>query len=122
MSKRNLAILAAFGAATIYGINHTIAKGAMPHYVSPYGFIFLRLIGATLLFWGISFFGPKERLKKKDWGRVLVCAVLGMGINMLTFFKGLSLSTPINSAILITITPILVVLLSALIIKEKISV
>ncbi|GGW25140.1 multidrug transporter [Arenibacter certesii] len=113
--------MAAFGAATIYGINHTIAKGAMPHYVPPYGFIFLRLFGAALLFWGISFFGPKENLKKEDWGRILVCAVFGMGINMLTFFKGLSLSTPINSAILITITPILVVLLSALILKEKIS-
>ncbi|MCM4166699.1 hypothetical protein KCTC52924_01548 [Arenibacter antarcticus] len=121
MSKRNLAFLAAFGAATIYGINHTIAKGAMPHYVQPYGFIFLRLLGATLLFWGISFFGPKEKLKKEDWRRILVCAVFGMAINMLSFFKGLALSTPINSAVLITITPILVVVLSAFLIKEKIS-
>lgn len=121
MNKRTLAILAALGATTIYGLNHTIAKGVMPTYVKPFGFIFLRLLGATLLFWGISFFGPKEKLERLDWGRLLVCAFFGMGINMLSFFKGLDLSTPINSAVLITITPILVVILSALFIKENIS-
>jgi drug/metabolite transporter (DMT)-like permease len=121
VSRRTLAILAALGATTIYGINHTIAKGVMPTYVKPFGFIFLRLLGATFLFWVISFFGPKELLERRDWGRMLVCAFFGMGINMLSFFKGLDLSTPINSAVLITITPILVVILSALFIKEKIT-
>ena len=45
---------------------------------------------------------------------------MGMGFNMLSFFKGLSLSTPINSAVLVTITPIIVLLLSSVLIKEKI--
>ncbi|MFS4415843.1 DMT family transporter [Maribacter sp. 2307ULW6-5] len=121
MSKRTLAIAAALGATTIYGLNHTIAKGAMPHYVQPYGFIMVRVIGAALLFWAISFLGPKERIAKKDYLRILLCAFLGMGLNMLAFFKGLDLSTPINSAVLITITPIIVVLLSAVLIKERIG-
>ena len=43
-----------------------------------------------------------------------------MGVNMLVFFKGLSLSTPINSAVLITTTPIIVLVLSAILIKETI--
>lgn len=120
MSNRTLAIFAAIGATTIYGINHTIAKGLMPHYIQPFGFIMLRVIGAALLFWIISFFGPKEKIEKKDYLRMLLCAVLGMGFNMLVFFKGLSLSTPINSAVLITITPIIVLILSAVLIKEKI--
>lgn len=121
MSKRTLAILAALGATTIYAINHTVAKGVMPTYVKPFGFIFLRVVGAAILFWGISLFGPKEKIEKKDWGRVLVCAILGMVINMLAFFKGLQLSTPINSSVLITITPIFVVALSAFFLKEKIT-
>lgn len=121
MSKRTLAILAAIGATIIYGINHTIAKGVMPTYVKPFGFIFIRVTGAAILFWGISLFGPKEKIAHKDWLRVLVCAILGMVINMLAFFKGLDLSTPINSAVLVTITPIIVVVLSALLIKEKIT-
>ena len=52
---------------------------------------------------------------------MLVCAILGMGINMLVFFKGLALSTPINSAVLVTTTPIIVLILSSIFIKEKIK-
>ena len=121
MSRRTLAILAAIGATTIYALNHTIAKGVMPHHVQPFGFIIFRVGGAALLFWIISLFGPKERIEKKDYPRMLICALLGMGINMLVFFKGLSLSTPINSAVLVTTTPIIVLILSAVLIKENIS-
>ncbi len=121
MNKRTLAILAAIGATVVYGLNHSIAKGVMPVYVKPFGFILLRVSGASVLFWGISFFRPKERIERKDWGRIVICAILGMVINMLVFFKGLELSTPINSAVLITITPIVVVILSVFLIKEKIT-
>ncbi|WP_108422479.1 DMT family transporter [Flagellimonas amoyensis] len=121
MSKRSLAILAAFCAATIYGINHTVAKGVMPTYVKPFGFIMLRVSGAALLFWIISIFGPKEKIEKKDWLRILVCSILGMVINMLSFFKGLQLSTPINSAVLATVTPIFVVIMSAFLLSERIT-
>ncbi len=121
MSKRTTALLAALAATTIYGINHTIAKGVMPTYVRPFGFIFLRVVGAAILFWGISFFGPKEKIEKKDWGRLVIAALLGMVINMLSFFKGLELSTPINSAVLVTISPIIVVVLSAFVLKERVT-
>lgn len=121
MNKRTLALLAAFGASAIYGLNHTIAKGLMPTYIQPYGFILLRVSGAAILFWLISFWAPKERIDKKDWFRVLSCAIFGMVINMLMFFKGLSLSTPINSSVLITISPIIIFGLSVLILKEKIT-
>ncbi|MDT0538473.1 MULTISPECIES: DMT family transporter [Croceitalea] len=121
MSKRTLALLAAIGATTIYGINHTLAKGVMPTYVKPFGFIFLRVVGAAILFWSISLFGPKEKIDKKDWARMFLAAVLGMVINMLSFFKGLELSTPINSAVLVTISPIIVVVLSSFFLKERIT-
>ena len=121
MSKRNLAILAAVGAATIYGINHTLAKGVMPMYIKPFGFIMLRVVGATILFWAISFLGPREKIDREDWGRLLFCSFCGMAVNMLVFFKGLDLSTPINSSVLVTTTPIIVVVLSAILIREKVS-
>lgn len=121
MSKRMLAILAAIAASTIYGINHTIAKDVMPIYIQPFGFILLRVTGAAILFWLISFWGPKEKISTSDWPRILGCAVFGMVINMLLFFKGLSLSTPINSSVIITVSPILVLILAAILIKEKIT-
>ena len=48
MDKRNLGLLAAFGATVIYGFNHTIAKNVMPIYIEAFGFVLLRVIGATL--------------------------------------------------------------------------
>jgi drug/metabolite transporter (DMT)-like permease len=121
VSNRNLAIIAAFFATLIYGLNHTIAKEVMPIYVQPFGFIFLRVSGVAVLFWMIAPFAPKQKIDRSDWWRIIVCAIMGMVINMLAFFKGLQLSTPINSAVLVTITPIIVVVLSALFIKEKIT-
>ena len=99
MDKRLLAILAATGASAIYGLNHTIAKGVMPAHIEAFGFIMLRVLGAAILFWILSPFAPKEKVDRKDWPRMLACAIFGMCINMLFFFKGLSLSTPINSSV-----------------------
>ena len=120
MNKRNLGFLAALGATLIYGFNHTIAKNVMPTYIEPFGFIFLRVLGASLLFWTLSLFFKGKSIEKKDWPRIVLCSFLGMSINMLAFFKGLELSTPVNSSVLITLAPILVFIFSALILKEKI--
>ncbi len=116
-----MAILAAFTASAIYGVNHTIAKGLMPLYIEPFGFILLRVTGAAMLFWIISLFAPKEKIATSDWPRILGCAVFGMVINMLFFFKGLSLSTPINSSVIITLSPIIVLILASILIKERIT-
>jgi len=121
LSNRSLGFLAAFGATLIYGLNHTVAKNVMPIYIGPYAFILLRVIGASLLFWTVSLFIKSERIDKKDWPRIILCSFLGMVINMLAFFKGLELSTPVNSSVMITLSPIIVFIFSAILLKEKIE-
>ena len=121
MSKRSLGFLAAFGATLIYGLNHTVAKNVMPVYIGPYAFILVRVIGATILFWTVSLFVKTEKIDKKDWPRIILCSFLGMVINMLAFFKGLELSTPVNSSVMITLSPIIVFIFSAILLKEKIE-
>lgn len=122
MNSRALALLAATAASTIYGINHTIAKGLMPDVIGPYGFILLRVSGAALIFWIISLFYTSEKVDKRDWYRIMACAFFGMVLNMTMFFKGLSLSTPINSSVVITIAPVLLLILSAFFLNERITV
>ena len=121
MSNRSLGFLAAFGATLIYGLNHTVAKNVMPVYIGPYAFILLRVIGASILFWTVSLFIKTEKIDKKDWPRIILCSFLGMVINMLAFFKGLELSTPVNSSVMITLSPIIVFIFSAILLKEKIE-
>lgn len=103
----------------IYGVSFTIAKDVMPFFVKPFGFILLRVFGATVLFWLVSFWGPKETIQRKDFPRIIAAALFGVALNMLTFFKGLSYTSPISSAVIMVTTPIIVLILSALLIKER---
>ena len=121
MDKRFLAILAALGGTVIYALNHTIAKDIMPTHVQGFGFIMIRLIGGTILFWAVSLFLPKQPITRADFRHFVRAAFLGMAINMLAFFKGLEYSTPINSTVIITTTPIMVFLFSALLLKEEMA-
>ena len=93
----------------------------MPEYVGAFGFIFIRTAGATLLFWMLSLFLPKEKIKREDYFRLFLAALMGMCINMLSFFKGLELSTPVNSGIFATTNPIIILLLSYVFLGEKIG-
>lgn len=119
MSKRYLALIAATLVSIIYGVTFTIAKDVMPLYILPYGFIVLRVGGSVILFWLIWLFVPKEKIERKDFPRIIAAAFFGVAFNMLTFFKGLSLTSPISAAVLMVSTPIIVLILSAIIMKER---
>jgi len=121
MTKRTWALLSAMLVSLIYGVSFTIAKDMMPFYIKPFGFILLRVIGATILFWLVSFLGPKEKIQLQDFPRIVAAALFGVAINMLTFFKGLSFTSPISAAVIMVTTPIIVLILSAIIMKEKIK-
>lgn len=116
--KANLAL---FIVNALYGANHVVAKGVMPTYLSPSVFIFLRAAGAALLFWIIKLLFIKEKVKRKDLFLLATCGLFGVTVNQLFFFHGLSLTSSINSGIIMTVNPILVVILSYFILKEAIT-
>ena len=119
MSKRNFALASAACVSIIYGVTFTIAKDVMPQYIHPFGFIVMRVSGATVLFWMVSFLGPREKIAMEDFPRIVAAALFGVAINMLTFFKGLSFTSPISAAVIMVSTPIIVLVLSAIIMKER---
>ena len=116
-----LAHLAIVGANLIYGVNYSVAKEVMPEYISPFGFIFCRVSGALLLFWLLGFWMKKEPIQRKDWKTLILCGLFGVAGNQLMFFYGLNLTTPINAAIIMTCNPILVLIMAASIIGERIT-
>ena len=125
MSKRNLALFGATLVSLIYGITFTIAKDVMPQFIQPFGFILMRVGGSVLLFWIVWFFlilqnhTRKEKIASADFPRIILAAFFGVALNMLTFFKGLSYTSPISAAVIMVTTPMIVLLLSALVMKEK---
>lgn len=122
MKVRTLAFIAAFVVQLMYGLNYTFAKDVMAGgFVKPFAFIVLRVGGATLLFWLFSFMGPKEKIDKKDYIHFFIAALFGIAINMLMFFKGLEHTTPIHASVISTISPILVLIMSAIFLNEKLT-
>ncbi len=125
MSKRNLALLAATIVSVIYGMTFTIAKDVMPQYIDAFGFIALRVAGAMMLFWIIAITLsnfkkiPSEKIERSDYFRIIAAAFFGVALNMLTFFKGLSLTSPISAAVIMVSTPMIVLVLSSVIMKER---
>lgn len=121
MSKVFLAHIALFLVNALYGANHVIAKGVMPDYLTPTAFIAVRVIGATALFWIVLSILGREKIARKDFIRLALCGLFGVAINQLFFFHGLSLTSSINSGIIMTINPIMVVILSYFLLKERIT-
>jgi drug/metabolite transporter (DMT)-like permease len=110
-----------FIAQVIYALNYSIAKGVMPLYISPFGLVMLRIIGACLLFWLLSLFSKPEKVAKADLKKMALLAVFGVVVNQAFFIYGLSLTKPINSAIIMISNPIAVMLFTIFMFKEKIT-
>ncbi len=119
MKSTTKAHLALIIVALIYSLNYVIAKEVMPTFIGPRGFIFMRVVGATALFFLFSlFFKSTIKIDRKDWWRVAVCGFFGIAGNQLLFFEGLNITTPINASVIMTSNPVLVLALSAIILKE----
>ena len=121
MKKIILAHIALIFANLIYAINFTLAKDVMPEYIMPSGFILLRVSSAVILFSMVYFLFIREKIKKKDLIKLAVCGLFGVAVNQLFFFEGLNLTSPINASIIMTTNPIIVLVISFVILKDKIT-
>lgn len=106
----------------LYGLNYTFAKIVInENFVKPFAFVLLRVGGATLLFWIFGLFFKREKIDLKDYFTFFFGALFGVAINMLLFLKGLELTTPIHASVIVTITPIIILILSSFFLSEKIT-
>lgn len=87
----------------------------MPEFISPFAFITLR-VGCGALFFGAYYFLiAREKIQdKRDYLDFAVCAFFGVALNMLAFFKGLSMTSAINASVLMLLSPIMVVIYTAI--------
>lgn len=120
---KNLRVHAAlFLVSAIYGATFTIAKEVMPDYIQPMGLIVIRVAGAAFLFWLTHQFFFREKIRdKKDYWRLFLCSVFGVAANMLLFFKGLALTSPINAAVIMVTTPLFVGIFAFIFLKESVT-
>ena len=104
-----------------YGINYSVLKIVVPNYVGPYGFIVFRVVISACIFWMIHLFSQEKINWKNDGWRLALCALTGVAVNQLLFYKGISLTTAVNGSIIMTLTPVLVLIWAAFLLNEKIT-
>ena len=106
----------------IYGANYSIAKLLMPDFIDPYGIIVIRVVVGTMLFWIIDGINGGEKIQyKRDYLHFAFLAIFGVALNQLMFFKGLSLTNPISASVIMTTSPITVMIVSYFVLHERIT-
>ena len=122
MKKNRPALFALLLVQLFYGVTYTFANDVIDGgYMQPYGFILFRVALAAVLFWVFSLWTPKEKIDREDYPKFMITAFFGVALNMLAFFKGLQFTTPINGSVIMVTTPIIVLILSAILLREKIT-
>jgi len=113
--------LALFSANFLYGLNYVIVKGIIPEYITPEALVFLRIIPTTILFWFAGIFVNQKISDSKDYWNILFSGFFGVFINNYLFIKGLNYSSPIDASIIMTTNPILVMIVAAIVLSERMS-
>ena len=122
MTKDKLiGIFAALSANTIFGLNIPVTKALIANWMTPVGYTMTRMFFGTLVFWLIATATRREKVAGRDLVIVLAGGLLGYLGTQFLFSQSLKYTTPVIFALLISLTPVAALMLSALFLKESVS-
>ena len=121
MSRKLIAHILLLLVNLFYGANFIVSKLVMPAFILPQAFILIRVVVTTGLFFIVGRFWGNEKVALKDFPLLILCSLVGVVINQEMFFAGLNITTPINGALIMIMTPILVMVISFFIGHEKLT-
>lgn len=123
MNKKSIAHIALIFTNIFFAINLSAVKHLTNNgLVQAFGLNVVRIGFTTILLWILYLIKPVNiKIEKADRMRLFLCALFGIAINQLMFIKGLSLTYSIHAALLLLITPILIVIIAAWILKERLG-
>ena len=110
-----------FCASVLFGLNLVISKAIFPDSISAEGLTLARALFACIAFWITSLFVPREKISKKEMGLLVFCGITGIALNQGSFLKGLSLTSSVEASVLATCTPMFVIVLALVFLKEPIT-
>ena len=117
-TKGHIAILMA---NVIFGLGVPVTKALLDDWVTPIGYMASRCVFAAIIFWVVAAFMPKEHVDKKDMIVLLLGGLLGFVISQTLTAEALKFTTPVYFSLVAALTPIAVMILAAIFLKERIS-
>lgn len=118
LAKGHIAILMA---NVIFGLGVPVTKALLNDWVTPMGYMASRCVGATILFWVVACFLPKEHVERRDLITIMLGGLLGFFISQTLTAEALKYTTPVYFSLVAALTPVSVMLLAAFFLKEKIT-
>jgi drug/metabolite transporter (DMT)-like permease len=124
LSSTLKAHLGLLGTNLFFATNYSAIKYfTSHHYAGPLGINIIRVGVSLVLFWILFLFKkPEKRIEKKDFPTLILCTLTAIALNQLLFIQGLSFPFPIHAALLTLITPILITIIAARILHERITI
>ena len=109
-------------ANAMWGLMSPVAKIVMAGgLISPLVLTDLRIFGAMVLFWLVSFFQKPEHVHHKDMAKLLGASLLAIVFNQGCFIFGVGLTSPADASIITTSMPLWAMVLAAFFLKEPIT-
>ena len=123
INKYTIAHIGLLATNIFFAINLTAVKYITGnHFMQPFGLNVIRVGISVILFWLLFLVKPSHnKIEKADWPRFIFCALTGVAINQMLFVQGLSLTYSIHAVLLMLTTPLLITIIAAIVIKEKIT-
>lgn len=113
--------LAIFAANTIFGLGVPVTKALLDDWVTPMGYMASRCVFAAIIFWIIAYFMPKEPVEKRDLVVIMLAGLLGFVISQTLTAWALDYTTPVYYSLVAAMTPVAVMILAAIFLKENIT-
>ncbi|HEX2899253.1 MAG TPA: DMT family transporter [Bacteroidia bacterium] len=108
--------------AIIYGLNYFVLKPVFEAGIDSFAVLAIRCTITAAFFWIYHALFVRERIReRRDFLRLLLAAFFGISINQLFFLWGLSLTSRVNAAVLMILTPVFVFLAAWLLREERFS-
>ena len=106
-----------------FAINMPVSRELTPEWINPFGLSLFRISFAFISFLILSLFikDTSDGFTIKEHLILILAGLMGTAANQLSFLAGLSMTSPVDASLIITITPIITMLFAAVIIKEPIS-
>ena len=115
--------MAAIIANIFFGLNMTISKEIFASsWMTPFGLTITRVSSSLVIFWAISFLIVKEKPVLRDLLVIGAGGFLGIAVGQIAFTSALRLISPVTMSLITSLSPFIVLLLSALFSIESISV
>lgn len=116
--KGHVAVLCA---NLIFGLNIPISKALLSQWMTPFGYMASRTLAATIIFWVIQSFLPKEKVSPKDLAIIAMGGIMGFVVSQSLTAISLQYTSPVYFSLIVALSPLVVMLLAAVFLKEPIT-